>query len=221
MFEKVLIAEDHQTTSISVKQILAELRIQNCDYAYYCDEALTRIRNEQASGQAYELLITDLSFGPGSHSQILTGGAALIAAARQVQPDLKILVFSIENKPIVIERLFDELKINGYVGKGREDALELRQAVENIAKGRRHIPAGLRHAVKQINAHDFSEIDLTIVRLISEGKSQKQISAYFTENAIKPSSLSTIEKRLALMREAYGFSNNEQLIVYCRETGLA
>lgn len=219
MFEKILIAEDHQSTGISVKQTLEELNINTCDYTYYCDHALTRIRNEQLAGHPYELLVTDLSFKPGDREEKLRDGVALIAAARQVQPELKVLVFSIESKVIVIKRLFDELNIDGYVEKGRKDAQELRSAIDAICKNSRYIPAGLRQAVKQVSTHNFTDLDLAVIKLLYEGKLQKEMPDCLTRQGIRPSSLRMIEKRLSLMKEAYAFTNNEQLLVFCREAG--
>lgn len=220
MFDKVLIAEDHQSTGSSVRQLLASLGVSTCEYAYFCDEAMTRIRNEAASGHPYELLITDLSFAPGERRQELTDGAALIAAARRFQPALKVLVFSIENKGMVVKRLFDDLKINGYVAKGPQDEHELRSALTTIAANGRHVPAWLRQAVSAVNAHDFTDLDLLIIGLIAQGKSQKQISELLANQEGMPSSESTVEKNLKTIRDAFGFRNNVQLALFCRDNGL-
>ncbi|MGC4103756.1 response regulator [Ferruginibacter sp.] len=56
----------------------------------------------------------------------ISGGAALITVARQAQPDLKVLVFSAESKPGVIDSLFRNQGIDGFVRKARNDAKELR-----------------------------------------------------------------------------------------------
>jgi len=60
---------------------------------------------------------------------------------------------------------------------------------------------------------------LTIV-LILEGALQKDIPLYLQQKEIKPSSLSSIEKRLNLMKEVLGFSKNEQLVAYCKDINL-
>lgn len=220
MFEKVLIAEDHESANISVRKTLEDFGITQYDYAYYCDDALNRIRNGLGDNSPYELLITDLFFEKDDREQQLTSGAALIAAARQLQPGLKILVFSAEHKEVVIKRLFDELGINGYVRKARRDAQELRSAIEAIYKNKQHYPIHLRQVIRQKNAHDFSEFDITIIRLLAQGMLQKDIPTYLTNNEIKPASLSSLEKRLNLIKEAFEFSNNEQLVAFCKDMGI-
>ena len=62
MFKNVLIAEDHESASISVQKTLADLGIVRSDYAYYCDDALTRIKKALLGNEPYELLITEVLF---------------------------------------------------------------------------------------------------------------------------------------------------------------
>ena len=99
MFKKVLIAEDHESVSISVQKTLLDLNIPHDikNNVYYCDDALNRIRKALREQQPYDLLITDLSFDEDLSQQI-SSGAELIKAARLIQPDLKVLIFSIENR---------------------------------------------------------------------------------------------------------------------------
>jgi two-component system capsular synthesis response regulator RcsB len=49
---------------------------------------------------------------------------------------------------------------------------------------------------------------------------QKDIPDYLQQKEIKPSGLSSIEKRLNLMKESLGFTKNEQLVAYCKDFGL-
>jgi two-component system capsular synthesis response regulator RcsB len=218
MFKSVLIAEDHESASISVRKTLADLGVAHTDYVYYCDDALQRLK--RPAEQPFELLITDLYFEEDHCIQQLAGGEALIAAARQARPDLKVLVFSAEPKAAVIDELFNELGINGYVRKARHDAQELKAAIETIFKGRLHFPAHLRQAVKQKNAYEFSSFDITIISLLAQGMLQKQIPAYLLKNDIKPAGLSSLEKRLNHMKEVLEFSKNEQLVAFCKDMGI-
>jgi len=220
MFKKVLIAEDHETTSISVRKTLEDLGIVQADYTYYCDDALMHIKKNLHSEQPYDLLITDLSFEEDHRKQNLVGGMELIAAVKAVQPNLKVLVFSAENKAAVIDTLFKDLSINAYVRKARHDAKELKKAMEAIAKNQTFISENLKQVVKQKNAYEFSSYDITIISLLSQGTLQKEIPAYLLKNNIKPAGLSSVEKRLNLMKEVLDFSKNEQLVAYCKDFGI-
>lgn len=217
MFKKVLIAEDHESTNISVQRTLADLGIAAADYVYYCDDALTRIHKALKSDDPYDLLITDLSFEEDHNQQKLPGGTELIKAVKELQPNLKVIVFSAENKPAAIDILFKELTINGYVRKARNDAKELKLAIDNIYKGRKYLSANLKQAVKEKNSYEFSDFDIIIISMLSKGTQQKDMPLYLKQKGIRPSGLSSIEKRLNQMKEVLEFSNNEQLIAFCKD----
>jgi len=220
MFERVLIAEDHESSNISVRKTLEDLGIEIAHYVFYCDDALTWIQKARQNDEPYDLLITDLSFEEDHNKQRITGGTELIKAVRQVQPNLKILVFSAENKAAVIDALYDELRINAYVRKARNDAQELKLAINTIYKSNKYISANLRQNIKAKNAHEFTDADIAIISLLSQGIPQKNIPFYLQEKGIRPAGLSSVEKRLNLMRETLEFSKNEQLVVYCKDFGL-
>ncbi len=220
MFKKVLIAEDHETTNISVRRTLAELGITNARYVYYCDDALSSIRKAAQNDEPYDLLITDLAFEEDGYPQSLKGGEQLIRAVKAIQPTLKIIVFSAENRFPVVDKLFNTLPIDGYVAKARRDAQYLKQALQAVCQRKRYFPVGLKQSDKDMNAYEFSDFDLTIIALLSEGVLQKDIPLYLQEKGIKPSGLSSVEKRLNLMKEAFQFSKNEQLIAYCKDIGI-
>lgn len=220
MIKKVLIAEDHESANISVQKTLEELGMTQTDYVYYCDDALARIQKGVQDDQSYDLLITDLYFEEDARVQKISSGLLLIPAVRQVQPDLKIIVFSAENKPSVIEMLFEQSDIDGYVRKARNDAKELKAAIETVARNQSYFPRHLTQKIRQKNVYDFTEYDITIINLLASGMRQKDIPAYLIENRITPSGLSSIEKRLNYIKETLEFTKNEQLIAFCKDMGI-
>lgn len=220
MFEKVLIAEDHESISISVQKSLTDLGIvyDTRDYVYYCDDALSRIRKALAEGHPYELLITDLSFDEDVPQEISTG-VELIKAVRAVQPDLKILVFSIENRWSVANDLMKDLGIDAFVPKARHDAKDMKAAIHALAADKKYLSPQLKQSrVEQ--PFEFSFFDKTIIGLLASGTAQKDIPFYLQKNEIKPSGLSSVEKRLNAIKTALNLSNNEQLIALCKDRKL-
>ncbi|WP_443945108.1 response regulator [Pedobacter sp. AW1-32] len=220
MFKKVLIAEDHEIANISVVKTLKDLGIESADYVYYCDDALTWIRNAQKNECPYDLLITDLSFEEDHNRQTILNGAELIKAAKSAQPDLKVLVFSSENKPAVIDTLFKDLNVNGFVRKARHDAQNLKQALHTISNGKEYLSPDLKSGLRDKNSHNFTELDIAIITLLAQGTRQKEIPVFLQLKNIKPFGLSSVEKRLNLMREILDFSKNEQLVAYCKDMGI-
>ncbi|RZM19102.1 MAG: response regulator [Pedobacter sp.] len=219
MIDHVLIAEDHETANLSVQRTLEDLSIQKVDHAYYCDDALLKIRIRLAA-DPYDLLITDLHFEADSNRQAVTSGAQLILAARELQPDLRILVFTAEERAPIINRLYKDFQIDAYVRKGRNDAKELKHAIEVLNSNHKYYPGSFARSAKANNAYQFTDFDIKIISLLSSGYHQKDISTYFKSNNIRPASLSSIEKRLNHMKELLAFSKNEQLIAYCKDMGV-
>jgi two-component system capsular synthesis response regulator RcsB len=218
--KKVLIVEDHEIANLSLQATLKEAGVGQPDYAYYCDNALVMIERNKNSDQPYDLLITDLYFENDHNKQQLTSGQALIAAARKVQPDLKVLVFSAERNAAVVKKLFNAFEIDGYVRKARNDARDLMSAIEKIDTGQRYLPWWFLNLLKDKNTYEFSPWDVAVLSLMAQGIRQKEMPARLLRDKINPSGLSSIEKGLKNLREALNFSNNEQLIAYCVEIGV-
>ncbi|MEI9956843.1 MAG: response regulator [Ferruginibacter sp.] len=165
-------------------------------------------------------MITDLYFEADGTFQKIAGGFDLIHSVREVQPDIMILIFSAENRPATIDMLFKNYEVDAYVRKARHDAKELKLALDALSKGQQYYPRALAQLVKQSNAYEFTEFDINIIRLLSQGYQQNEIPDYLRLHNIKPSSLSTIEKRLNQIREELGFTKNEQLVLFCKDAGI-
>jgi two-component system, NarL family, captular synthesis response regulator RcsB len=220
MISKVLIAEDHESANISVQKTLEEMQIIEIDYAYYCDDALNKIMTAQKNRSPYDLLITDLSFEEDGRPQKISSGTALIEAARKEQPELKVIVFSAEGKPGVIESLYSQQQIDGYVRKARDDAKELKLALKTLNQQQRYFPRHLMQLVKQKNSYEFTDFDITVISLLASGIRQKNIPEHLAKKNIRPSGLSTVEKRLNQIKEVLECSTNEQLIAFCKDMGI-
>lgn len=220
MIKKVLIAEDHESANLSVQKTLEELGVVDPHYVYYCDDALLKIQKAKLDNDPYDLLITDLYFEEDSSKQKLTDGMMLIAAARKEQPELRVLVFTAEKKPAVIERLFETFGIDGFVRKARNDARELITAIRLIDQNQRYFPRHLTQVVGKKHTHEFTNYDVVVLSQLAQGTRQKDIPAYLRLQKIRPDGLSSVEKRLKLIREVLEFTNNEQLIAYCKDMGI-
>ncbi|MES2275981.1 MAG: response regulator [Bacteroidota bacterium] len=219
MFEKVLVAEDQEIANLSLRRTLEDLSIPKPDYAHHCESAVAQVRKALDEGRPYDLLVTDLYFEPEGGAEQMNG-ETMIKALKGLQPHLKVLVFSAEARAAVIQSLFDDLGIDGFVRKARGDAQELKAALDRITEGRRHYPREARAGTGHQNLHTFTDYDKTVIRLLFEGFSQQAISDHLETHGIQPSSLSSIEKRLNLIRTAMGFNKNGQLVVFCKEIGL-
>lgn len=220
MIEKILIAEDHEIENLAIQKLAEELKILEVDHAFYCDEALKKIEIACSRGAPYDLLITDLYFESDGSQQKITNGIDLISAARQIQPDLQILVFSAEKGVHIINKLVKDYQVDAYVRKARNDAKELKKAFQSLRQRQPYLPYYVARELMRPNIYEFSDFDIQIVRLLSQGYQQNQIPSYLKENNISPSSLSSVEKRLNQIREQLGCAKNEQVVLACRNMGI-
>lgn len=219
MFRKILIAEDHESSNFSVQKVSEELQIPKVDHVYYCDDAFAKLKISLES-EPYELLITDLSFEEDDRKQLIKNGRELIGFCREIYPELKVIVFSAEHRLGVIDLLFSELKINGFVRKARHDSRELKKAIEMVENNVNYISHDLKLPVKSMNTLEFSNYDIILLQLLSEGVLQKNVPKVLQERDIFPNSLSSVEKRMNAMKLALTVKNNEQLIAYCKDLGI-
>ncbi|GGP03763.1 hypothetical protein GCM10010992_13390 [Cloacibacterium rupense] len=219
MFRKVLIAEDYETYNLGVIKTLEELKITQYDFVNYCDDALAKIKKSIFENDPYDLLITDLSFEEDYLEQNIKSGRHLILAAREIAPELRVVVFSIENKPKSIEDLFKIYNVNAFVSKGRNDAKELKKAITTVAEKGYYLPEEIRFSIKK-NSIEFSDYDITLITMLSKGYRQQEIEEHFKKNDIKPYGLSSLEKKLNDMRESLNAKNNIELIVKCKDLGI-
>lgn len=219
MFKKILIAEDHEVRNLGLINTLEEMHIQDFEFVSYCDDAFQKLTKAVKDRLPYDLLITDLSFQKDHVNQDLNSGQELINKARELQPNLKIVVFSIESKPKIIEELFKKYKIDGFVSKGRNDGKELKNAVRKIYNGEIIIPQEILNSIRNY-AFDFTDYDITLLDFLAKGWKQNEIENYFKENNIQPDSKSSIEKRLSELRENLRAKNNIEMIVMCKDIGI-
>lgn len=220
MFKKILIAEDHESSSISVQKTLEDLNIPNIDYVYYCDDALAKVQKSIREKDYYDLLITDLSFEEDHHKQNIKDGKELIQKVKEIHPSLKVIVFSGEHKSGIIDSLFKEYHINGYVRKARNDSKELKKSIASVYINENYLSLDLKQDMKKLNSYEFTAYDITLVSLLSRGILQKNIPTHLQEKDIKPYSLSSVEKKLNSLKEDLEVSSNEQLVAFCKDIGI-
>lgn len=219
--QKILIAEDLESISAGIERTLKDFSPEQITHTRYCDDAWLKLKKAELDGEPYDLLITDLSFKPDHREVELKGGEDLINAIRKDHISCKIIVFSIEDKPLKVQSFFEEFHIDAYVLKSRKDSLELAKAFRSLILGETYISDAIKRKMhSQKNMAQVEEIDLLIIRQLCEGMTQEEIRQLFQERNIKPNSSSTIEKRLKSLREDFHAKTNIELVLMFKELGL-
>jgi two-component system, NarL family, captular synthesis response regulator RcsB len=221
MFQKVITTDDLDSINIAVIQSLTQLKIPTIEHAKYCDEAFLKIKKAQMDAEPFDLLITDLSFKTDHRTENLQSGEELIRAVKKEQPDLKILVFSIEDKNHIVKNLIDNEGINGYVLKGRNSIPELKKAINSIyTKDTMYLSPILALQIGDKSLLEIENYDIELLKSLSKGFTQDEIGLQFKEKEIAPNGLSSIEKRINKLKIFFKAKNNAHLIAVTKDLGL-
>lgn len=220
MFKKVLIAEDIDALSAVLQQLLETLGVKTVDQVQYCDDAYLRMLRASKEGEPYDLLITDLSFKEDHRKQKISSGEELAKTIKKEFPGTKVIVYSIEDRLERVRYFLNDLKLDGYVCKGRQGLKDLEESIPKVFKGHIYIPPTLRFQFNNPSSLELTDTDILILKLLSEGNSQDQISKKLRAKNITPSSLSSIEKRLSILKNNFGAANSINLIAIVKDLGL-
>lgn len=220
MFQKVLIAEDADYTSNGVLKALEDLKIPVITYAQYCDDAFIKLKNAIRIGEPFDLLISDLSFTGNPNEERLSSGEQLIEEVKKIQPSLKTIIFSVEDRPYRVKQLCNDLDLDAYVWKSNNALKDLKKAIQNITKDDFYISPQLAHTLRTKEAFEITPFDISLLACLADGLDQKEISEVFKSKGIKPSSVSSVEKRLKLLKENFNASNPTQLVAITKDFGL-
>lgn len=221
MFNKVLVAEDLDSISITVGQALKELSVSEIHHAKYCDDAFLKVKKALQDKAPYDLLISDLSFKTDHRETQLNSGDELIAAVKELQPTIKTVVFSIEDKSFRIKSLFNDLGINAYVAKGRNSIPELIKAIKGVyANNSKILSPELSHALRDKSLIEIETYDIMLLKSLSKGLTVDEIGLDFKNSGIIPNGGSSLEKRISKLKIFFKANNNVHLIAIAKDLGL-
>ena len=220
MFKKVLISDDLGSINQGVLSVIDSLGIKNVQQVQYCDDAHLKIRRAALDNSPYDLLITDLSFVADHREQKYSSGEDLIIALKQDYPDLKIIVYSVEDRLQKVRLLMHTHHTDAYVCKGRRGLLELEKAIHLAYNNKSYVSPQVEQALSKKNDLEIDDYDIELVKLLSNGLSQDEISLHLKNNNITPSSLSSVEKRLNKLRIQFKANNAIHLVAIVKDLGL-
>lgn len=212
---RLYIVEDH---TLNYEGILALL--QGCEdiavagHARSGEQAL-----EQLAAEAPEVVLMDLKL-PG------IDGLETTSRLLVMHPETQVLILSVDDDLHMVREAIRR-GARGYLTKN-VDREELIDAIRKVAAGKRHLadelieqildqpesPAfGAGSAASSNRSHPFTRRELDVLRLMAEGKTNKQIAeALFV-------SLHTVETHVKNMYSKCEASNKVELIRYGQQAG--
>jgi len=217
----VLVAENLDCISMGMEQVFEDLSISEIHYSKYCDDAFLKIKRALQDKTPYDLLISDLSFKSDNWENKLNTGDELIAAVKKMQPAIKTIVFSTEDKTYKIKSLFNDLGINSYVSKGRNSTPHLKKAIESVYSRNQKFELGDLYPILSNKSFiDIESYDIAVLNALSKGQLINEISSEFRNSGILPNGCSSIEKRINKLRIYFGATNSVHLIAIAKDLGL-
>ncbi|TYP99018.1 DNA-binding NarL/FixJ family response regulator [Tenacibaculum adriaticum] len=220
MFTKVLISDDLGSINQGVLSVLDNLGINNVQQVQYCDDAYLKIKRAILDEAPYDLLITDLSFKADHREQKYPSGEDLIRALKQEHPELKIIAYSVEDRLQKVRLLMNTYHTDAYVCKGRHGLVELEKAIQLVYDNKNYLSPQVAQAISHKTDLEINDYDIELVKLLSNGLSQEDISIHLKDNNISPSSLSSVEKRLNKLRIQFKANNAIHLVAIVKDLGL-
>ena len=209
MIKRILIAEDIDSINTGIITLLNEKFDVIIEHANTCDKAYLKIVRALQDQQPYDLLISDLSFkSEGFLQPDLINGEELIIAAKKVQPQLKTIVYTIEDKTSLLKRLKEVVKVNSIVLKAQKSLIELCSAINAIDANEDYFSHEVSQIIKNDSTTAIDEYDVTLLDLLSKGLTQQEISKNMKQQAIKPCSVSAIEKRIGDLKSTLKANNS-------------
>ncbi len=204
----------------AVASVLREFNIKKVEHAQYCDKAWLLSKKAMMEEEPFDLLICDLSFKKDHRNEKITSGRELIALLKHENPNLKIVVNSIEDHPQTVKTLWDSGNIEGYVCKDRNGMKDLKEAIIKVSNGEKYNSAGIEQALNQDNLLMLSDFEINILNYISHGFTQDEIQDKLKEKRISPNSKSAIEKRLKELRDQFNARTTPHLIGIVKDLNL-
>jgi DNA-binding NarL/FixJ family response regulator len=212
MFKKVLVAEDIDSINMAVASVLQNLDIDQVEHAQYCDKAWLLAKKALQEKEPFQLLICDLSFKNDHHTDHIGSGKELIDMLKKEDPNLKILVNTIEDHPHTVRSLWDSGQIDGYVCKDRNGMRDLQEAILALNQGQQYNSDSIEAILKKDNLLFLGNWEMELLKAVAQGLTQEEIQENFKSRNISPSSKSSIEKRLKELREEFGANTTAHLI---------
>ena len=221
MFKRVIIAEDLDAMNLGIQQVLKDLNIEDFQHSKFCDEAFLKIRAAIQQNNPYDLLISDLSFKTDHRKQDIANGDELVLKVRELQPNIKIIAYSVEDKSYRIKSLFDDADIDAFVLKGLNSIEELKKAITIISSSdQKFISPEVASALQEKNNFEIDDVDIKILKYLSAGTSQDEIIEIFKNSNVKPNSKSAMEKRLSKLKDFFKANNTIHLVSITKDMGI-
>lgn len=201
----VLIIEDHQLIINAYKTILDELQTKNkikqcdIDQATCCDSALELIKEK-----IYDLVFLDISI-PASKDGQFQSGEDLGALILKMFPEVKIIVITTYDNPLLLNNILFFISPKGFLNKGEVTTKILSEAIVKVLKGDTYYSTSILNLLhKNLSSKIYLDAkDKQILYELSKGVKTIDLKSTI------PLSQGGIEKRKRLLKQTFKTKNQD------------
>lgn len=218
--ENILIVDDHPLTVEVHKGIISKaLKEKKINYltAINAEKAFNIITKINSNGENLKMVLFDISLPPYKEKNI-ESGEDLAVITRELFPNCKIIIISMHNDPLWVNRIIKAINPEGFIAKSDVDAKSLTEICSKIEADFFFYSESIKKSNKIMIQQNINwdEHDTKILQYIAEG--------YKTAHLAKliPLSLSAIEKRKANIKKQliFDIGSDKELIELAKSKGL-
>ena len=170
----VFLVDDHELVRSGIRRILEDVRGIKVVGEVSCGEdAVQFCRDNQP-----DVVLMDMNM-PG------IGGLEATRKILRKNPDIKIIVLTINIKIDYVEMLFDSKKVEGYLDKNL-DIQTLDFAIKQVLSGKTYLAPELKATIERGRWYILSERQRQVVELLTKGLAKKQVGdhLYISANTV-------------------------------------
>lgn len=214
-----LIVDDHPMTVDGYIALLSSIKSktnQECFTAFSCKEGYELIAKLAITKDAVDLAFFDVNLPPYEEKKIMSG-IDLAILMRSMFPKCKIVIISMHNEPVWVNKIFKSLNPEGFISKNDVNYKTFPLICEQILKGKPFVSESISESQKNyIQQSIFWDVhDSEILILLSRGIKTINLPLHI------PLSLSSIEKRKAALKKqlVYEHGSDKDLIEIAKKLG--
>ncbi|WP_116789203.1 response regulator transcription factor [Flavobacterium psychrotrophum] len=216
----VLIIEDVDSIILGLKTILQDMPYCTAATAKTADEALYSIKKSVETHNPFDLVIADFSFSRNIPGNSPKKEQVFIEKVKELLPNCKIIVYSADRKPYLINNLINKKLINGFIAKDRDSLNLFPRVIKHFEAGNNiYLNQQLHPIMERYNSTDIEEYDVTLLELLASGSTQADISTILKNKGVT-SSVSSIEKRINRLKILLAAQNTIHLIAIAKDDGI-
>jgi len=216
----ILIVDDHPLTVEVHKGIISKaLKEKKINYrtAITAENAFTIIDEIYSKGENLKMALFDINLPPFKEKNIETG-EDLALLTRDLFPNCKIIIISMLNDPLWVNRIIKAINPEGFLAKSDLDVKSLSEICTKIDADFFYYSESIKNSNKIMIQQNINwdEYDTKILQYIAEGYKTSQLTKLI------PLSLSAIEKRKSNIKKQLLFEigHDKELIEIAKSKGL-